>query len=139
MVNENVHNSDLIHSIIEEMLEIQTRSQRFVTRITAGEALSQTHLVLLFELKKQGSMKATDIAEFLHVTPGAVTSICDKLESQSYIERTKDPKDRRIVKMVLTSKGEQKIKELFSKFPTDEIEKMATTLVQVRQLMSNIM
>ncbi|WP_010098898.1 MarR family winged helix-turn-helix transcriptional regulator [Ornithinibacillus scapharcae] len=139
MEDGNVQHIDLIHNIIEEMLEIQTRSQKFVTRITAGESLSQSHLVLLFQLKKQGSMKATDIAEFLHVTPGAVTSICDKLESQSYIERTKDPKDRRIVKMILTAKGEQKIKELFSKFPTDEIEKMATTLFQVRQLMSNIM
>ncbi|MBC5635291.1 MarR family transcriptional regulator [Ornithinibacillus hominis] len=138
MINDNLQNSDLIHYIIEEIIDIQKQSQQFVNRITLGEQLTQSQLVLLFQLKKQDGMKATDIAEFFHVTPGAVTAMCDKLEKQSYIERTKDPMDRRIVKMVLTPQGEQKIRELFKKFPEKEIEKIATTLVQVNKLMSTI-
>lgn len=127
-----------IHDIIEKLLEIQQQSQKFVTLISAGEQLSQSQLVLLFQLKKNGGMKATEIADFFHVTPGAVTSMCDKLEALSYIERTKDQKDRRIVKMVLTSRGEQRIKEIFNKFPEDKIENMANTLEEVNQLMAQI-
>lgn len=73
MINDNLQNSDLIHYIIEEIIDIQKQSQQFVNRITLGEQLTQSQLVLLFQLKKQDGMKATDIAEFFHVTPGAVT------------------------------------------------------------------
>ena len=40
--------------------------------------------------------------------------------------------------MVLTSKGDQKIKELFNKFPNEKIEKIAETFEEVHTLMSKI-
>ncbi|NGP46866.1 MarR family transcriptional regulator [Bacillaceae bacterium SIJ1] len=120
------------------MLDIQKYSQKFVSMIIAEEQLSQLQVVLLFELKKQGSMKASEIAELFQVTPGAVTSMCDKLEHRSLIQRTRDAKDRRIVKMILTDQGEKKLQALFHKFPDEKVEKMVETLAQVKKLMANM-
>ena len=81
MIKGNEQKINRIHDIIEKMLEIQNQSQKFVALIADGEELTQSQLVLLFQLHKNGSMKATQIAEFFHITPGAVTSMCDKLEN----------------------------------------------------------
>ena len=55
-------------------------------------------------------MKATEIAGFFSVTPGAVTStsMCDKLEKLDLIQRVRESEDRRVVKMNLTENGEKK-------------------------------
>ncbi|MEC1375778.1 MarR family transcriptional regulator [Heyndrickxia oleronia] len=54
-------------------------------------------------------MKATEIAGFFSVTPGAVTStsMCDKLEKLDLIQRVRESEDRRVVKMNLTENGEK--------------------------------
>ena len=49
--------------------------------------------------------KMSDIAEFMNVTMGNVTSLMDRLIDQSYVERAHDTEDRRVVRVKLTSKG----------------------------------
>ena len=75
-----------VEMIIKEMLEIQQKSKSFVNLISKGEPLSQNQLILLLQLKINGGMKATEIADFFSVTPGAVTSMCDKLEKLDLIQ-----------------------------------------------------
>lgn len=58
-------------------------------------------------------MKATEIADFFSVTPGAVTSMCDKLEKLHFVQRVRESEDRRVVNMKLTTEGEQKVQEIF--------------------------
>ncbi|WP_338751365.1 MarR family winged helix-turn-helix transcriptional regulator [Bacillus sp. FJAT-52991] len=127
-----------VEILMREMLEIQQKSNRFVELISADEPFSQNQLVLLLQLKLSGGMKATEIAEFFQVTPGAVTSMCDKLEKLGLIQRVRESSDRRVVQMVLTASGEAKVTELFTKFPEEKLIEMAKTLSEVNQLMSRI-
>lgn len=83
-------------------------------------------------------MKATEIAEFFSVTPGAVTSMCDKLEKLELVERIREQEDRRVVKMALTNSGELKVQDLFLKFPQEKLVDMANILREVNQLMNKI-
>nr|WP_254777869.1 MarR family transcriptional regulator [Lysinibacillus sp. SG55] len=132
---DNLHNVEII---MKEMLDIQQKSKMFVELLTKGEALSQNQLILLLQLKINNGMKATEIADFFSVTPGAVTSMCDKLEKLELIQRIRENNDRRVVKMALTNNGDQKVQEIFLKFSQDKLADMANILREVNQLMNNI-
>lgn len=127
-----------VEIIMKEMLEIQQKSKMFVDLLSEGEALSQNQLILLLQLKINNGMKATEIAGFFSVTPGAVTSMCDKLEKLALIQRIRENNDRRVVKMVLTSTGDEKVQEIFLKFSQDKLIDMATILSEVNKLMNKI-
>lgn len=124
--------------IMSEMLEIQQMSKRFVNLLTEGELLSQNQLILLLQLEINGGMKATEIADFFNVTPGAITSMCDKLEKLNLIKRVRESEDRRVVKMVLTNIGEDKVHEIFLKFPQEKLTNIAKILIDINKLMSKI-
>ncbi|MEY2362633.1 MarR family transcriptional regulator [Lysinibacillus capsici] len=132
---ENLNNVEII---MKEMLEIQHKSKMFVDLLSEGEALSQNQLILLLQLKINNGMKATEIAEFFSVTPGAVTSMCDKLEKLELIQRIRENNDRRVVKMALTNIGDMKVQEIFLKFSQDKLIDMANILREVNQLMNKI-
>ena len=137
MTNEkHMHNMEII---MREMLEIQQKSMMFVNMLSEGESLSQNQLILLLQLKIKGAMRPTEIADFFSVTPGAVTSMCDKLEKLSLLQRVRENEDRRVVKMTLTDQGEKKVKELFLKFPQEELSNIAKVLTDVNQLMATIL
>lgn len=124
--------------IMNEMLEIQQMSKSFVNLLTEGESLSQNQLILLLQLEINGGMKATEIADFFNVTPGAITSMCDKLEKLNLIQRVRESEDRRVVKMVLTNIGEGKVHEIFLKFPQEKLTNIAEILMDINKLMSKI-
>lgn len=125
-------------AMMEEIVQIQHQSKRFLQLLTADEVLPASQLTLLVQLAVNGGMKVTEIADFVGVTPGAVTAICDKLEKQSLVMRARDQQDRRVVKIRLTDEGYLLVESLFHKFSTDKIEHITTTLKQVNQLMQTI-
>lgn len=134
--DKHMHNVEIIMS---EMLKIQQKSMMFVNMLSEGESLSQNQLILLIQLKIRGAMKATEIADFFSVTPGAVTSMCDKLEKLNLLQRIRENEDRRVVKMALTEDGETKVKETFLKFPQEKLTNIAKVLIEVNQLMDKIL
>lgn len=123
--------------IMSEMLELEQKSKKFVSILSEGESLSQNQLILL-QLEINGGMKATEIADFFNVTPGAITSMCDKLEKLNLVQRVRKNEDRRVVKMVLTKVGKDKVHDVFLKFPQEKLSNMAKILMDVNKLMSQI-
>lgn len=71
---------------------------------------SQSHI--LFLLERKGPQKMSELAETLHLTPGAVTTASDRLIDHSYIARISDAADRRVSRLELTQKGKEKLNEL---------------------------
>jgi len=138
---DHMSNNNPMHEveiIMREMLEIQQKSMMFVNLLSEGETLSQNQLILLLQLKINGGMKATEIADFFSVTPGAVTSMCDKLEKLHFVQRVRESEDRRVVNMKLTTEGEQKVQEIFLKLPQEKLTEIANVLTDVNQLMQKI-
>src|SRR5690625_5359629 len=70
---------------------------------------SQSHILFLIERK--GPQKMSELAETLHLTPGAVTTASDRLIYQGYIARNSDAADRRVSRLDLTDKGKEKLNE----------------------------
>lgn len=50
--------------------------------------------------------RSAAIAAALRVTPGTLTTSVSMLEKKGYLNRTKDPEDKRIVRITATPKGE---------------------------------
>ena len=48
---------------------------------------------------------ASQVAEMVHLTPSAMTSVIDKLVKKGYVERHRDDNDRRVVHLALTHNG----------------------------------
>src|SRR5699024_10151622 len=100
---------------------------------------SQSHI--LFLLERNGPQKMSELAETLHLTPGAVTTASDGLIDQGYIARVRDKTDRRVTRLKMTRKGTETLKELqnqgrkimksvFSDISNKDLEKMTAIFKQ---------
>ncbi len=128
-----------IHKVMESMANVQQKSQYFIDMITKQETLTHNQIMLLFQLRLTGSLNITDISERFVVTPGAASSMCDKLEEAGLIERVRTTEDRRVVNIVLTEQGNQRILRIFEAFPTSDLDKISGTLEQINDLMEQMM
>lgn len=127
-----------IENIMSSILGIQQKSRAFINLLTEGEALSENHLLLLLQLKLTDGMKVTAISDLFHITPGAATSMCDKMEQMGLVERKREAKDRRVVTMVLTAAGRAKVEHLFLKFQFEKLQDIASILTEVNTLLKKI-
>ncbi|MNT31853.1 putative HTH-type transcriptional regulator YusO [compost metagenome] len=130
--------SQAVHNLMNTMAAVQKKSQIFVERINRQESLNQNQIMLLFQLRLTGSLNITDISERFVITPGAASSMCDKLEDAGLIERLRTKEDRRVVNIVITDEGTRRILKLFDSFEAIELEKFADTLQKINELMNEI-
>ncbi|WP_340007170.1 MarR family transcriptional regulator [Paenibacillus sp. FSL K6-0276] len=128
-----------IHKVMESMANVQQKSQFFIDMITKQETLTHNQILLLFQLRLTGSLNITDISERFVITPGAASSMCDKMEKAGLIERVRTKEDRRVVNIVLTEQGDRRIRHIFEAFPTSDLDKISETLEQINDLMDKMM
>lgn len=67
--------------------------------------ISISQCAILEILKNNGSKKVTDLADKMDITPSAITSLAEKLINSGFIVRERCNEDRRIVRLIITSKG----------------------------------
>lgn len=76
---------------------------RMMTAFAAHSMQTLLHLDLtmpqfraLQTIWRHGSINGRDLARELGVTPAAVVLVCDQLQDRGYVERVRDPNDRRV-------------------------------------------
>jgi DNA-binding MarR family transcriptional regulator len=74
--------------------------------------ISITQFRLLHMLKVQGMQRVVDIADYLSVTPGAVTGMADRLIERGLIARIRSEDDRRVVYLQITASGEEQLEAM---------------------------
>lgn len=77
--------------------------------------LSPTQYFILKTLNDSGPRKATELADVIQMTPGAITGASDKLVSEGYAERRGTKDDRRVVYLEITDKGKVLVKSMIEK------------------------
>lgn len=65
-------------------------------------------------LAARDGLKSSEVAARGWWTAGTVTSVVDTLVRDGYVERRRDPGDRRVVRLYLTEPGRQKVAESVS-------------------------
>ena len=94
--------------------ELSARTLMFHAAIAERVGLSPTEHKALDLLSRTGAITAGQLAELTGLTTGAITGLVDRLEKAGFVQRQRDPNDRRkvLVQPVL-EKMEQEIAPLF--------------------------
>lgn len=77
--------------------------------------MTVSQFLVLEMLTHKAEVKMSDLARDMGVTTAAMTGAVERLVRDGYVERVTDERDRRIVKVRLTSKGARGIKNLIEK------------------------
>jgi DNA-binding MarR family transcriptional regulator len=75
----------------------QNTSEAFDEHVAAAVGLNRTDLRCLDILGQHGPIRAGQLAELMHLSGGAITTLVDRLERAGYARRTRDTIDRRRV------------------------------------------
>lgn len=113
---------------VEIQRNISVEWQKRLDRLVSG-----SQAAILRSLAVNGPQNASSLAERLRITPGAVTSLSDKLISSGYAHRNRDANNRRVVLLEITDRGREilqqfkeenknSVKQLFSGLPEEDID-----------------
>ena len=95
---------------LTELEELYIQVQRKVStqwHKRLDSLVSGSQALILRILDRNGPQKVSTIAERLDITPGAVTSLSDKLIACGYANRNRDTADRRVVHLEITDQGRE--------------------------------
>ena len=87
----------------------------------------------------KGSSNISDLCDHMMVSTAAASQMVDRLEKQNLVERTAEPGDRRVRKVVLSDQGENFVKqsiearqswvkEIPAKLSEDQLDQISTAL-----------
>jgi 4'-phosphopantetheinyl transferase len=75
-----------------------------------GISMAQLHI--LYTLQRNGEMPMSRLAELLNVSLSSATGLIDRIEERGFVERTRVPEDRRVVKIRVTPGGLRMLGEI---------------------------
>ena len=84
--------------------------RRHVSELYKGKITLPQCLILEF-LRREGETKMTALAKFMNVSTAAMTGIVDRLVRSGYSVRARQLQDRRIVKIKLTTSGQELVRK----------------------------
>ena len=134
-------------SLIEIMPEVvRGLWRREINELTRG-SITPPQIFILIYLNKMGQLRMTDIARYLSVTTAAATGIVDRLVKGGYAARLYEPQDRRIIKVKLTPKGTElvkniimrkisRIKEVFGQLSRGDREDYLRILTRIKDIIA---
>lgn len=114
--------NELLVDLFNYILLIEEKNLRDL-----GASLSMTEVHILEAIQKSESNMMSQIAKRLMVTQGTLTVSASKLIKKGYVERVRDEKDKRIVRLLLTEKADP-ILAIHDEFHEEMIEKLLNEL-----------
>lgn len=105
MTNRDIVNRELINHVIVRLFNqvLDIESQYMIAHGVADLSLSELHII--DAISSLANPRMSQIASKATLTNGTITTAIKKLEAKEYVKRRKDEKDRRIIRVSLTAKG----------------------------------
>jgi DNA-binding MarR family transcriptional regulator len=111
-VEMNMEKVELIREIIELQRKVDRARRQYGLDVWMSLPLTIAQLKSLFFISNQGSTNLGKLAAALGVTPTNTTGIADRLVKQGLVSRNENMKDRRMLLLQTTSKGEELVSKL---------------------------
>jgi len=111
MTGKPMIDDSLLHSIrtsIVDAMPIFPKKLIGMNQIVRDAGMPFSHIQVLIMLRKE-SMSIGELSRCLAIAKPNVTPLIDELSVARYVERIRDDKDRRVVKVHLLPAGEEKI------------------------------
>jgi DNA-binding MarR family transcriptional regulator len=103
MTKDDDKREALITEVGLELEELRQAADRLDEVVAAQFSLNRTDLRCLGVLYRRGRVTAGELADESGLTPGAITTVLDRLERGGYANRVADPNDRRRVLVISTA------------------------------------
>jgi DNA-binding MarR family transcriptional regulator len=121
MSGENI--KELVDRYIAVSYSVTNRGECLVKEQIGSDLTNDQHYMLRY-INHADSCTSSELADVFNVKKSAITAIITRLFEKGLIERTRDEKDRRVVYLTLTNKGN----ELFEK-TEDRIHKLVASFI----------
>ncbi|WP_409299102.1 MarR family winged helix-turn-helix transcriptional regulator [Peribacillus sp. SCS-26] len=126
-----------------------TKTGESLLKCQMGDEVTSDQHYMLRYIYKSRECTSTELAEVFEVKKSAITAIINRLWEKGLIERTRDEKDRRVVYLSLTEKGEamyleaeeriyRLVESLISRFEQEEIEQFLETYEKLNTVLLDI-
>ena len=126
-----------------EIAETAHALRRAFDRRAAALGATRTQWKVLFRLTREPGLRQVELAEMLDIEPITLTRIVDRLEEAGWVERQRDPADRRAWRLFVTDKAKPLVEELkgvaaemmgqaFAGIPEAELHGVRETLAKIR-------
>jgi len=102
------HYTGAIDDIVRQ-ITWQSQKQLLQTLSRPEINLTLPQMVTLFAIREAGVCRMSDLAEITQQSAGTLTGIVDRLIAERLVGRVRDVEDRRVVQVMLTRQGEQRL------------------------------
>ena len=102
MTKDEAQHAELVDEVGLELDELRRAGDQLDEAVALQFGLNRTDLRCVGILYRRGRVTAGELAEESGLTPGAITTVLDRLERGGYANRVPDPGDRRRVLVVST-------------------------------------
>lgn len=96
-------------------------------------------LTLARQAEQQTPLTHSEIAEKLHISLAAASKVIKRMESLGYLQRTSDPDDERVSRVVLLEGGRAKLDDVFAVFQEVNGRMLQGISPEEQKLLRNLM
>ena len=107
---------DVLNDYMTVIPVLFKRISDFNSRILQKKNITKTHLIIMIILKKESILTMSGLGKTLHISKPNITKFIDKLIRLNFLERVLNEKDRRVIFVKLTKKGEEFLTEYNKEF-----------------------
>lgn len=94
-------------AVLRQFRELFRVSQQHFQRVEASCGLSGAQVWAMAELNASPGLKISELARALSVHLSTASNLVDRLEAKALVRRERNKQDQRIVRVIVTSKGQQ--------------------------------
>ena len=114
-----------------------------------SDGLNAVHYMIMGILMSEDSMSMSELGRRICMSKPGMTFVTDRLINDGKLERTDDPKDRRIINVSLTQDGKafmrkhrieekEEMKKNLSKLGDDDLEALCASLDKIKEIVTKI-
>lgn len=146
--------SDTIDIIIENLFYVLPIIHKKLLKIEPSETLpnltlSRIHMAIMLIINYENELPISEIAKRLLIPKPQMTLLVNSMTESGMIERKPDPKDRRVINVVLTPKGKTTLercdkilknnaRKKLSYLTEKEQEDLSQSLIKLREIGSRL-
>jgi DNA-binding MarR family transcriptional regulator len=128
---------ELLNAMLQEIRRMSVETMLLSAVVADRIDINATDLTWLALLPPDRELTAGELAELSGLTTGAVTGLIDRLERAGFVERRRDPEDRRKVFIRQNPGNGERIEPHFSRATEQVRELWATYSDEELKLLSN--
>jgi DNA-binding MarR family transcriptional regulator len=117
-------------SVMQSLRRIVRAVSLYSHQLAATYKITAPQLVCLLTVVNEGPLNLSTLSKRVFLSASTVVGILDRLEEKGLITRQRDQKDRRLIKLQVTSKGADLVAQVPSPLPTA----LANSLQQLPEL-----